>query len=101
MSSHCLVTSYHHILLFYAELSTRGVVPGVYRYIHCVSKNRTLEIFSNISNKAGPISIILVQRIINKYAPTDAYNFAICCKTENQLRFSAGNQSSGWRTIII
>jgi len=26
--------------------------------IHCVSKNRTLEIFSNISNKPGPISII-------------------------------------------
>jgi len=34
-------------------------------YTHCVAlytvsqkKNRTLEIFSNISNKAGPISII-------------------------------------------
>ena len=74
--------------IMFSHVNTRNITL-------CLKKNRTLEIFSNIFNKTGPISIIffLVQRIANKYASIDAYYFAICCKTEYQLTFSTGNQS--------
>ena len=35
-----------------------GISSQLNQYTLCLKKNRTLEIFSNISNKAGPISII-------------------------------------------
>ena len=45
-----------------SRTSSIAVVEGVGNknaiVLHCVSKNRTPGIFSNISNKSGPISII-------------------------------------------
>jgi len=68
--------------------------------LHCVSKKPGhLRYFQISPTKLGQYQYFLVQRIANKCAPTDAYNFAICCKTENQLRLSTGNQSRGWRKV--
>ena len=67
----------------------------------CLKKTGHLKYFQISPTKLDQYQYFLVQRIANKYAPTGAYNFAICCKTENQLRFSTGNQSRGWRTIIM
>jgi len=43
----------------------RGSLFGTL-YVHCLKKNRTPVMFSDISNRFRPILIFLVQRILSK-----------------------------------
>ena len=67
----------------------------------CLKKPDTYDIFKYLQHSWTNINNFwYIESLINMLC-NDAYHFAICCKTENQLKFSVGNPSSGWRTIIF